>query len=160
MRVVSVEVLSGDQAASLCSQGRRQRREDRIRSGKMTIVEAADLFWAGLSEYKVRAPLLGGEPIESPLPLVANEQVGPYEDPEGIALLNFARANEGKVLLVQLSCEPSKAFVRRLRYSAKIRRLEIHFTRLNREWVTLEVSPKESNTESDDDFLKGLGVRW
>ena len=161
MKVVSVEVLSEEAATNLRRQARRQRREERERAMGMTRRDVINLFDIGLSAFRAHVALFKNTPaVESPLPPVAEEDVGKYEKPETIALLHFARTNGWRPMLVEFDCKPSKAFEDRLRQAAKIRNFKLHFFRLTGGWVALEVHPKEIPGGLDENFLKSLGVKW
>lgn len=161
MKVISVEVLDAGALARWRRDARRERREARKRASNTTWGDAIELYLQSLSlfDWGVALPQ-ENTTVESPLPPVAKDQVGKYEEPEAIALLAFARATGGKPLLVEFENEPSKAYVERLRQAAKVRKLTLHFFRLLDELVAVEVHPNESPDESDASILGSLGVRW
>lgn len=158
MKVRSVEVLDVGALAILRRDARRKRREDSKLAGKKTIIEA---LYQDLSSLSVPADLRqDNSAMESPLPPVAEDQVGKYEEPDAVALLLFARASGGKPVLVEFDVEPSKAYEERLRQAAKVRSFTLHFYRLTDRWAAVEVHPKETPDASDASVLRSLGVRW
>jgi len=161
MKVMSVEVLNMGALARLRRDARRERREERRRAYNLTWGEATELFLQELSSFDWSAARpQGSTTIESPLPQVAKDQVGKYEEPEAIGLLAFARATGGKPVLVEFDTRPSKACEERLRSAAKSRKLRLHFFRLTYQWAGIEVHLKDIQDESDASVLKNLGVRW
>ncbi|MFZ0739562.1 MAG: hypothetical protein WBL70_17115 [Candidatus Acidiferrales bacterium] len=125
----------------------------------MTTRELIEICHQDISAFKVHAALSRyGATIESPLP-PANDQVDKYEEPEAINLLFFARANEGKPILVEFSTEPSKSYEHRLRQAAKARYFTLHFFRSIDRWAAIKVHGKGTPDESDERILKSMNVR-
>ena len=161
MKVASVEVLDEGAAASLCRLARKERREERDRISRMNMYDVMNLFSAGLSAFRehVASPQYCSVE-ESPLPPVANDQVGKNEEPDAIALLEFARASAFMPVLVQFSWRPSKASVSRFRRAAKVRNCTLYFSYLIENYALIKVRPEETPGESDEDILKSLRVSW
>jgi hypothetical protein len=161
MKVMSVEVLEVGALARLRRDARRERREKRKRAYNMTWGDATGLYLQTLSSFDWGAALpQESTTVESPLPQLAKDQVGRYEEPDAIALLSFARASGGKPVLVGFDCKPSKAYEARLRQAAKVRNLTLHFYRVIDRSAAVEVHPKETPDESDATILGSLGVQW
>src|ERR1700735_3346044 len=116
MKVRSVEVLDVGDLASWRRNARRKRKEDQELGDKMTFIE---LLHQDISAVSVPADIRQYDSAaESPLPPVAKDQVGKYEEPEAIRLLAFARATGGKPVLAEFDSEPSKKCEERLRQAA------------------------------------------
>jgi hypothetical protein len=159
MRVLSVEVLNEGALTIFRREARRKRREDRQRIENMTNLNVIEILRSDISSFIVRSALLENKPErESPLPLVTKDEVGEYEEPDGVALLQFAEASQWKPVLVEFSREPSKAFENTLRQSAKARNFLLHFYRLTGRWAAVKVHPKTNPQDSGANLLPRLGI--
>jgi hypothetical protein len=163
IQIKSVGVLTGGALRILRREARRARREKSERLSKMTTRDLFEVVMENFASIRNDATLPErGEEVEQPLqplPPISREQVGKYEDPPSVALLLFAQANPGKIVLVKFSGTPSKAFTDRLRESAKSRNLALRSFHLIGEWAAMEVNPRQTPEEWDVSCLKSSGVR-
>ena len=158
MDVVSVEVISLEEATNLRRHARRKRREERERLEKMTMGDVRKLLEGDISTFRARAALATSGPV-APTSLFVPKG-NKYEATEAIAQLLFAQASQEKALLVEFSWSPSKAFEDRFRQAAKKCQLTMHFYRLTGGWVVFTFQSKETLDESDTHFLKRAGICW
>jgi hypothetical protein len=159
MQVQTVEVLDNKAAAIMTRRARWERRKDREDFKNMTATDVIDHLEAGISAWLV-ALTQNISAEESPLPPISEGQVSPYETPELITLLEYARIHAGRFLLVEFSAKSTRTFQRELRAAAAARNLAIHLETLFGGSMLLKVNSQKTPEESDHEFLKRLRVRW
>lgn len=157
MKILSVEILDHEASARL---RRDARRTGRAYTKYMVTHSLVTVLNSEISEIRATInPVHNFGSMASPLPSVTSHLVGKYEDHDDVALLFFAR-EQCRPVLVQFSCEPSKAGVGRLRQAAKSRKFTLRFFRLEGRWVIVEVHSPVNPAEFDANFLKGIGAQW
>jgi hypothetical protein len=159
MDILSIEILSDEALIDLCRHARLERKKKRQRHGNMTGNDVLKLLEMDFSQFRAALALGAGVSNSRELALqhLSDYQVGPYEDKQEVALLELAR-NIGKPVLVELAGQPSKRCLKRLRQSAKFRKLGLRLFQLIDCFIAVRVQPNPVPTQSDMNFLKTLGI--
>ncbi len=160
---MSVEVITKEALIQLRRHARLEKKKESERMLNTTLRDVIAMWHADYSAFCATLAQSGTrhetQLEKSVVPeLPSDEVVGPYEDKYDIMLLLFAR-DAGASVLVNFGWKPSKLFENKLRHSAKIRALTLHFYRLIGGYFAIEVEPKSTPAELDASFLKTLGIK-
>ena len=142
--VASVEVLTRAACEDLIRMARHERRKwsDALLHADPKTLLSRDLSSVGEMAFDVNRV----EELPSFL-RCEQEPLGEYEDADAVALVVFAREHTGKPVLVEFAGPTSKAFVDRLRWSAKTRGFRAHFYRLFDDHAIFELEPRPDSEE-------------